>query len=191
MTDKPETVADVLAEMRDPFSKGGFATRERWAAQIERAMAASAAPDDWRKRIVSLERGFEFDEIMRVHTPTVILRFSSIDSRNPDTDAQGWQDRDAVAALIVRASPAVPVESPPASVPDGWMPIESAPKDGARVLVTRYPFTGAHAPINISWWGTDAYKKKAWIRLSKRRLRYEPTHWMPLPAPPTTPEPRT
>lgn len=107
MNDKPETVADVLAEMR---SQNLLSTHD-WTDRIERAMAASAVPNDWRKRIVSLERGFEFDEILRVHTPTVTLRFSSIDSRYPNPYAQGWKDRDAVADLIAHAPPAVPVES--------------------------------------------------------------------------------
>lgn len=73
-----------------------------------------------------------------------------------------------------------------------WLPIESAPKDGSRVLVYGQwagetnglqdgkdvyvaEFSG-RSDYHDFWWscvGTDGYA--AWVK---------PTHWMPLPAPP-------
>ena len=62
-----------------------------------------------------------------------------------------------------------------------WQPIETAPKDGSRLLVTRAPFTGK-APYKIVWWSSSTPKGWRW-RLSKL-VRFNPTHWMPLPEPP-------
>lgn len=76
---------------------------------------------------------------------------------------------------------------------DGWRPIESAPKDGTCVLAwiaheaddfCDHSFQRASI---ISWakavagpYGHVAGWDKQWIG--------EPTHWMPLPAPPSTAE---
>jgi len=65
----------------------------------------------------------------------------------------------------------------------GWQPIETAPKDGTRILTfsPRAP-ESEKAPIRINewrgrdWWCTNA---EYW----------PPTHWMPLPAPPIIPAP--
>lgn len=72
------------------------------------------------------------------------------------------------------------------SAPDknGWLPIETAPKDGSsvlcfapisgtrfrRILVLRWDETGRHG----SHWLTDVHSF----------VPFEPTHWQPLPAPP-------
>ncbi len=67
-----------------------------------------------------------------------------------------------------------------------WHPIETAPKD-EKVLVTRFPYTGRHAPINMAWFSTSELRKhcKPWVlSAARRKLRYHPTHWMPLPDPP-------
>lgn len=60
---------------------------------------------------------------------------------------------------------------------DGWQPIETAPKDGTKVLV----YTEYGRTFVAAWW--EDYDD--W------RYHYEgyvtkPTHWMPLPEPPIT-----
>ena len=65
-----------------------------------------------------------------------------------------------------------------------WQPIETAPKDGTRML-------GASGPdVSITSW--DSFRK--WINESAvtddgygwyGHDDWTPTHWMPLPAPPT------
>ena len=62
-----------------------------------------------------------------------------------------------------------------------WQPIETAPKDGKRVLVTD-GFEVCDAYFRSGeWWqyecGDDWYS-----------VSINPTHWMPLPQPPTTEE---
>lgn len=74
-----------------------------------------------------------------------------------------------------------------------WQPIETAPRDGARVLI--YP--GAEEPMSVGYF--DAGWKKRWLSLEGEvwggcdccgsgctHADASPTHWMPLPQPPTT-----
>ena len=68
----------------------------------------------------------------------------------------------------------------------GWQPIESAPKDGTRILVWLKPLS-QHEKIN-----TDAQHswvdKAHWTKFNGGGwVHYQlgtPTHWMPLPNPP-------
>jgi hypothetical protein len=59
-----------------------------------------------------------------------------------------------------------------------WQPIETAPKDGTRVL-------GAdHQAVEIIYWA-DGYWYNQSVEISLWRV-FPPTHWMPLPEPPTS-----
>lgn len=58
-----------------------------------------------------------------------------------------------------------------------WRPIETAPKDGALVLVSN---TGGSVCI-ASWSGK---KRKYWRYFLGGEMWTQPTHWMPLPEPP-------
>lgn len=63
-----------------------------------------------------------------------------------------------------------------------WQPIKSAPKNGTPVLLwSVYPHP-AIPPICI----TGKYIKglREWVGLNSD-IRLHPTHWMPLPEPPT------
>lgn len=56
---------------------------------------------------------------------------------------------------------------------DRWQPIESAPKDGTRVLVwDGEEWLARWQAYNGGYWDADEY------------ISENPTHWMPLPAPP-------
>ena len=74
-----------------------------------------------------------------------------------------------------------------------WQPISSAPKDGTRIMV----YACAH---NRHWFGSGYYFKgvpgdgEGWIAHSFYTApendssgSFQPTHWMPLPAPPQEP----
>lgn len=60
-----------------------------------------------------------------------------------------------------------------------WQPIETAPKNGSRVLLWNPEWSG---PCTAQFYGDAA---GGW-KLDKRMppFAYQPTHWMPLPAPP-------
>lgn len=64
---------------------------------------------------------------------------------------------------------------------DSWLPIETVPKDGTRVLVV-YP----NGRMDVDWWevkelivnGKTTYRKDGFSG------GLGPTYWMPLPEPP-------
>ena len=65
-----------------------------------------------------------------------------------------------------------------------WQPIETAPRDGSEVLVCRAATKhfGSYCVV-AAWWGNT----KGWcVDDPMYPLHFEPTHWMPLPAPPKT-----
>jgi len=79
---------------------------------------------------------------------------------------------------------------------EGWQPIETAPKDGTRVLFWVRGF-GRWMCVCGSW-DIERYATKPkphWTHDNERSngiretRANQPTHWMPLPAPPATEEP--
>lgn len=70
---------------------------------------------------------------------------------------------------------------------DGWLPIESAPRDGTAILAGH-----AHSVFDVYWSASDGSDGQgAWVDGATDNYgdltTYDPTHWMPLPAPPLTP----
>lgn len=68
----------------------------------------------------------------------------------------------------------------------GWRDIESAPKDGTRILVSCvYDVQGeAYSWEWVDWWGGDEGQEH-WLDFPKQiPAPFPPTHWMPLPTPP-------
>jgi hypothetical protein len=59
---------------------------------------------------------------------------------------------------------------------DGWRPIETAPKDGTRVLLHGHWANDHIGDFRFGYWFTD----------DGTQLNH-PTHWLPLPLPPPTP----
>jgi hypothetical protein len=72
-----------------------------------------------------------------------------------------------------------------------WQPIETAPKDGTTVIV----YDPAYAqPVVPGAWDSEeeAEGGQTWRASDAEWDRLNPTHWMPLPAPPAPEyEPRT
>jgi hypothetical protein len=92
---------------------------------------------------------------------------------------QFWRDvsrcncpiKEVVAALAVEASPRAAE----------WQPIETAPKDDRRVLVALKPRPlKTVGEITFGYWAPEA---DVWTR-DETGEAIEPTHWMPVPAPP-------
>lgn len=68
-----------------------------------------------------------------------------------------------------------------APAPEGWRPIDTAPKDGTRILLGCFS-----APKHRKMEGTVAvagWSEAGWGPFNP--LWWPPTHWMPLPTPPT------
>ena len=111
--------------------------------------------------------------------------------------------------IITQKSNHVPIVSdnqPPVQfvpVPPQWRPIETAPKDGTRILVYvpdsdnvlsvywddqfTYRFDEAKAEADLKYegehegaWTDDAVESFVY----EEKCSYKPTHWMPLPEPP-------
>jgi len=88
------------------------------------------------------------------------------------------------------------------SQPDGWRPIETAPKDGTCVLLGEYVYNNTWAgflpePYDddedewktyfyqfVGGWVENDYDKPCWRAAEYHAFGHNPTHWMPLPAPP-------
>ena len=73
-----------------------------------------------------------------------------------------------------------------------WQPIESAPKDGTPVLLFDPVFQRHIGSFVEEWYKTEyvpehrTYTRQKWVCWSNRtNLDFKPTHWMPLPEPPT------
>lgn len=133
--------------------------------------------------------------------------------------------------LYAHAPPAVPVESlcsdcppvgypteatrctpcprrcePVASVPDGWMPISSAPKgrkviagyhnrlgNWRTIIACYYPAGTLEKEDNFGDIDDDGYASEGWYEEAEsqeviRQTEEMPTHWQPLPTPPTNQE---
>ena len=63
-----------------------------------------------------------------------------------------------------------------------WQPIDTAPRDGTRVLLTiQY---GVRQRLEIGYWGRGLSRETGSWRFHRVHNDDRPTHWMPLPAPP-------
>lgn len=72
-----------------------------------------------------------------------------------------------------------------------WQPIETAPKDGRTILLCG-GFTSGFASgfndtpaVRTGYW-YNGKRVQAWYDTVLGRCPLQPTHWMPLPDPPTT-----
>ncbi len=74
-----------------------------------------------------------------------------------------------------------------AGAPEGWKPIETAPRDGTPILLFA---RGLHAQASIRLVGWWAYGH-GWIEAAfapNHPTGVVPSHWMPLPAAPAAPK---
>lgn len=64
-----------------------------------------------------------------------------------------------------------------------WQPIETAPKDGTRIIYYEVYHGQAHIGLGF-WWNGDDLNRAGW----HDGLYVFPTHWMPIPNPPSNDE---
>lgn len=92
----------------------------------------------------------------------------------------------AADALMVEAAGALDAKDERiAELSVGWQPIETAPKDGTRVLIWQDAAYLAWFELEYTWVSGGG----AWISERARSDTYEyaPTLWHPLPVPPSLP----
>jgi hypothetical protein len=107
-----------------------------------------------------------------------------LDAAN-DAEVHALVDLSAAVECATRmlAALASPVVAEPREA--GWRPIETAPKDGTRILGWCYD------EVETLYWCESVWVTAggAWVSEEARSdtMEYLPTHWLPLPAPPRTP----
>lgn len=93
---------------------------------------------------------------------------------DPERAERARQNGCVVEPLYLAAAPTAQAE--------GWRPIETAPKDKSNIVLLRQPC----GSIANGFWLAEAYAGNgAWIWPYVHKT---PTHWMPLPSPPTSTE---
>jgi hypothetical protein len=65
-----------------------------------------------------------------------------------------------------------------------WLDIESAPEGGIACLLWPY-YANYNTPPEVTLGFHDS-EQDAWVSEHNPRSPFEPTHWQPLPEPPTT-----
>lgn len=92
---------------------------------------------------------------------------------------------DNCARELEQALSSIPPNEQGAKVPDGWQPIETAPKDDKVCLMgwgeSRY--RDGYGPIIMRWFNNAGDLAKGFWTCNA--IQYYPTHWMPLPAAPS------
>jgi len=63
-----------------------------------------------------------------------------------------------------------------------WQPIETAPKDGTNILVFENDNESDAEVMIANYYGGNGHWSISW---DDRGIEINPTHWMPLPKPPT------
>ncbi len=90
---------------------------------------------------------------------------------------------------------AAPAAAPAPAQAEGWQPIETAPKDGTTIIAYEpggtYPSGNAFpACVGTAYWrNADTLNPGMWC--GPYNPRDYPTHWMPLPVPPSAPDAET
>lgn len=66
-----------------------------------------------------------------------------------------------------------------------WQPIETAPKDGTPILVCRVGYQAQQ--VAAVYWDWTFSRRYPWqfLTIADGHAKGWPTHWMPLPPPPT------
>ena len=89
------------------------------------------------------------------------------------------------------SGPLVGRTAPPTAQAEGWRPISTAPKDGALIVLgaRNGVWLGKYLPVYQSGYRPENPWSSMLLNHDHMAERYtRPTHWMPLPPPPTSAE---
>src|SRR5690242_10441381 len=77
-------------------------------------------------------------------------------------------------------------ESVVGAAPAGWRSIESAPRDESWILLVERTKGGAYWALGV--WASSLIRT-GWFHSTGKPISFNPTHWMPLPPPPSAAAP--
>ena len=89
------------------------------------------------------------------------------------------------------SGPLMGIAAPPTAQAEGWRPISTAPKDGALIVLgaRNGVWIGKYLPVYQSGYRPENPWSSMLLNHDHMAERYtRPTHWMPLPPPPTSAE---
>ena len=89
------------------------------------------------------------------------------------------------------SGPLMGIAAPPTAQAAGWRPISTAPKDGALIVLgaRNGVWLGKYVPVYQSGYRPENPWSSMLLNHDHMAERYtRPTHWMPLPPPPTSAE---
>lgn len=130
---------------------------------LRQALAELVAVKDLKRRVEALE----FGGLLTVE------RQAEYDAGRKDylrRQPAAWDA--ARAALAMQASAPAPLNYP--EIPDGWLPIETAPKNGKSVLLLDET---AREPVLVGH--MSRYPRDQWV--AQGGFRMKPSHWRPVP----------
>jgi hypothetical protein len=99
-------------------------------------------------------------------------------------DAPGvakWHHASCVTSRLIENQPA----PPPPVAESGWQEIKTAPKTGTRVLVAWDDSTTLPMHVELGRFRSGTGAGSGWCNTYGHAFGGNPTHWMPLPAPPS------
>jgi hypothetical protein len=195
-------VRDTYADIIEPFVKSNYVMDEtsRWEAKrIADAIIAGGLARDTSEVDINNMRNVAATVRYRIALESIA------DWRNVNISGEYEHGlRDIIRSIIDRAvdaldAPQVPRPAPQAArtgrdapVDSDWQPIETAPKDRLIMLCVEgyQPASGCWWPVDSCWTSFDwegHFESDKEVSDYVNGTSYEPTHWMPLPAGPTSP----
>lgn len=148
--------------------------REEWEEPVQVFAAIGKALALRREELQ--EDGIRFD----AESNSYVARHTTLSAGRTEDEA-----KQALASAIRLTAETWP---PRARVTPGepplWQPMETAPKDGTRILLARKQvMSGELIVVSGSWNSGGSMNMPYWMTPV---LAFQPTHWMPLPSPPAS-----
>lgn len=175
---------------------------DKWMRLKGRAEAAETSLDDLRKSVIDAVGPVDDLDKLPVEVSVLALQIETLESRVRDLEA-GLRPFAEFApeaeGFVIRAAntgelPVMPTKhfrladfrrarallSGTAAEGDGWLPIESAPRDGTLILIFKPPVWR-----DAVRWHENDDGCGHWLDAALETVSCEaPTHWRPFPAPP-------
>ena len=139
------------------------------------------------ERIYSTPAPVEVEELLeRYKSSWWLLGYEAASHEDYEISEENWAKMNALKSCLLAAlSNTTPYLSGDVK---GWLPIETAPKDGTRIMLGYFPDymdgkqQGGHP--QIAWWNDTKNLWCSGLGFLKAKGAFSPTHWMPLPEPP-------